>query len=66
MEADIKNPDSLEKGLTEKVSELEAQRRVRETLLVDITLTVIADGVVSKEQEIIPLPPMKNNGNSAD
>ena len=55
MEADSQNPDSLEQGLTEKVSELEAQRRVRETLLVDITLTVIADGGVSKEQDIIQL-----------
>ena len=50
-----KIPNSLEQGLTEKVSELEAQRRVRETLLVDITLEVIADGVVSKEQDIIQL-----------
>ncbi len=51
----LKIPDSLEKGLAGKVSELEAQRRVRETLLVDITLAVIADGVVSKEQDIIQL-----------
>ena len=47
--------NSLEQGLAEKAGELEAQRRVRETLLVDITLEVIANGVVSKEQDIIQL-----------
>ena len=55
METNVNNYNPLEQGLAGKVSELEAQRRVRETLLVDITLEVIANGVVSKEQDIIQL-----------
>lgn len=55
METNNFNPDSLEQGLAEKASELEAQRRVRDEWLVDITLGVIADAVVSKEPEIIQL-----------
>lgn len=55
METNYYNPGSLEQGLAQKASELEAQRRVRETLLVDITLEAIANKVVSKEQDIIQL-----------
>ncbi len=55
METNITDFNSLEQGLAGKVSELEAQRLMRETLLVDITLEVIANGVVSKEQDIIQL-----------
>ena len=55
METNVNDFNSLEQGLAEKAGELEAQRRVRETLLVDITLEVIANGVVSKEQDIIQL-----------
>ena len=55
METNVTDFNSLEQGLAGKVSELEAQRLVRETLLVDITLEAIANGVVSKEQDIIQL-----------
>ena len=55
METNVNDFNSLDQSLAGKVSELEAQRRVRETLLVDITLEVIANGVVSKEQDIIQL-----------
>ena len=55
METNITDFNSLEQGLAGKVSELEAQRLMRETLLVDITLEAIANGVVSKEQDIIQL-----------
>jgi len=55
METNVTDFNSLEQGLAGKVSELEAQRLVRETLLVDITLEAIANGVVSKEQDIILL-----------
>ena len=55
METNVTDFNSLEQGLAGKVSELEAQRLMRETLLVDITLEAIANGVVSKEQDIIQL-----------
>ena len=35
-------------------------------MMKSLKMTDIRQQVVSKEQEIIPLPPMKNNGNSAD
>ena len=49
------DPGSLEQGLAEEASKLEAQRREREEHLVDITLKAIADAVVSKEPDIIQL-----------
>ena len=55
METNNFNPGSLEQGLAEKASELKARRHVREERLVDITLEVIADAVVSKEPDIIQL-----------
>ena len=55
METNNFNPESLEQGLAEKASELEAHHRVREERLVDITLGVIADAVVSKEPEFVQL-----------
>lgn len=55
METNVTDFNSLEQGLAGKVSELEAQRLMRETLLVDITLEAIANGVVSKKQDIIQL-----------
>ena len=47
------NCSSLEQELTQKVSELEAQRRMRERQMVDITLGKIAEGVESKSADIM-------------
>lgn len=46
---------TLEQELTRKVSELEMQRSMREQQLVSLTLRRIADGIKSKEQDIITL-----------
>lgn len=47
------NCSFLEQELTQKVSELEAQRRMRERQMVDITLGKIAEGVESKSADIM-------------
>ena len=52
MEEQKNNLCSLEQELTSKVSELEAQRSMREHQLVDLALRRIANGVESKETEI--------------
>lgn len=52
---DLNSSMDLEQELTQKASELEAQRKVRESHMVDITLEAIADNVVSKESDIIQL-----------
>ena len=55
METDSINPCSLEQELAAKAGELKASRAGREAFMTDITLGVIADGVESKEQDIIQL-----------
>lgn len=52
----------LEQELVAKTCELEAQRRERECLLVEITLKQIAEGVVSRQSEILQV--MSGNGAS--
>lgn len=49
------NPCSLEHELTAKVGKLASQRREREGQMVDITLDAIANGVESKEADIIQM-----------
>ena len=52
---------SFEQELTDKVNELESQRKQREGQMVEIVLKVIADRVVSKELDIMAL--MSGNKN---
>ena len=52
---EITNTSCFEQEMTEKVNELESQRKEREGQMVEITLKAIADRVVSKEQNIMAL-----------
>lgn len=54
METNVNSlPAALEQELTDKVNELEVQRKERASRMVDITLEAIVRGVESKEQDII-------------
>ena len=46
-------PDALEQELTDKVNELETQRKERESCMVDITLEAISRKVTSRKEDII-------------
>jgi putative DNA primase/helicase len=50
-----KNASCFMQEMTEKVNEVESQRKEREGQMVEITLKAIADRVVSKEQDIMAL-----------
>ncbi len=56
------NCSPLEQELAQKASELEARRREREGLMVDITLKAIADRVVSKSADIMVVMSAGKNG----
>ena len=58
------NCSPLEQELIQKASELEARRREREGLMVDITLKAIADRVVSKSAEIMAVMSAGKNGSA--
>ncbi len=49
----VNNPCSLEQELAQKTGELDAQRKMREYMLVDITLNRIADCVVPKGDDVM-------------
>ena len=50
---DNNHPDALEQELTDKVNELETQRKERESCMVDITLEAISRKVTSRKEDII-------------
>lgn len=56
------NCSPLEQELAQKASELEALRRERKELMVDITLKAIADRVVSKSADIMAVMSAGKNG----